>query len=260
MHEQATREELLTPEQLTVGLPENNATLASLARDLAQTLPLHPPPAEARPRLREIVKYSPLTVTNATVVDEQEWEEGRRRTWKLELGATWTLPAVEYVPAAPDAPIALVVADGGRKESADLVADLWAKGHHVFAVDVHLTGDLVPRGMSACLWALMVSTVGERPLGTQAAHLQAAAAWAGAQVVHTRGPMTSAAAVIAAALESDSWRAELHGLPNSLQQLLELEHGFELCPTLYCFGLLREFDLPDLLALCEGRELACEET
>ncbi len=216
---------------------------------------------EARPVLKDVTRFSPLAVTKATLMEEQSWKDGRRRTWDLQLGPEWAVPCVEYVPASPGAPIALVVADGGRAACVEKVAELWAAGHHVFALDVHLVGELVLRGQVACLWALMVATAGERSLGIQAAQLQAVATWAEADAIYAYGATMTVATTIAAALETNSRpsRLELHGLPATLKLLLEMERGFDVHPALYCFGLLREFDVGELLALCEGREVVSEE-
>ena len=153
--EAEVRDELLSKEALTVGLPEDNATLASLAADSRATCRAgasRPRTARCGPErrglsLRDLLRFSPLAVTQATLMEEQVWEDGRRRTWDLQLGPEWAVPAVEYEPANAEAPVAVVVADGGREASMDRVAELWGSGHHVFAVDVHLVGELVPRGM-----------------------------------------------------------------------------------------------------------------
>jgi len=44
----------------------------------------------------------------------------------------------------------------------------------------------------------------------------------------------------------------LDGLYDSLKRLIELPIEYDSAVPLFCFGLLRQFDLPELLAMTEG--------
>ena len=101
-------------------------------------------------------------------------------------------------------------------------------------------------------------SVGERPLGVQAAQLLAAANWArqqfpGAPVsLRAVGWNASVAALIAGALADEPFR-EVTGRDTlgSLKSLIEKKIPYDDYPALFCFGLLRDFDVPELTALCK---------
>ena len=59
------------------------------------------------------------------------------------------------------------------------------------------------------------------------------------------------AAVYAAALDGDNVIDDVvtTGLPDSLKKFLEPGHSFNQTPEIYCFGLLQNFDIPQLREL-----------
>ncbi|MBX3440695.1 MAG: hypothetical protein KF861_24605, partial [Planctomycetaceae bacterium] len=64
------------------------------------------------------------------------------------------------------------------------------------------------------------------------------------------GGRTSLAALIAAALEPDAIRSvQVVDAPASLKQVITDNTSFEQAPEQFTFGLLREFDIPQLEAL-----------
>ena len=70
-------------------------------------------------------------------------------------------------------------------------------------------------------------------------------------VIHSVGPRTSLAATCAAALDGDNVIDDVvtTGLPDSLKKFLEPGHSFNQTPEIYCFGLLQNFDIPQLREL-----------
>jgi hypothetical protein len=71
-----------------------------------------------------------------------------------------------------------------------------------------------------------------------------------------RGPLASAIALIAAALEPSAiQRVELHESLGSLKQTIEENWSARDQPEMFCFGLLEAFDLVHLAALVAPREV-----
>src|SRR5256712_13988846 len=139
------------------------------------------------------------------------------------LGATgvWLSPAG----ARADAPLTIVLHDGGRRAAADVVARSLARGEHVLALDLVFFGEMVPEqpvspgahlGVDATArpqrtganYPMRVNTMGARPLGIQASHLLGVARWATGVAGQRRrrweppGVRTQMVALAAAALEA----------------------------------------------------------
>jgi hypothetical protein len=105
------------------------------------------------------------------------------------------------------------------------------------------------------LWSLMISTVGSRPLGVQAGQLAAITRWAKAE--HDQpieliaiGPRAATVALVTAALERHAIATVRtdESLP-SLKRIIEQNISLPAEPESFCFGLLCQFDTPQLQAL-----------
>lgn len=258
-------DELKTKEELTVPLPKDNEDFHSLAVRLSESLPL---PASSpiagkalqnqtyRQKLAEVLRLGKRVTVKAEKAGEPVTEEGITATpWKLYLGKEWTLPATELVPPEFEA-TSVVIGDGGRKSLAAEVKSLLNKKHRVIAFDPYSMGEskTPSRGF---LFALMVSTVGSRPLGIQASQISAVASWAkgeGKPVhLHAVGPRTSLMALCAKATQQDCCN-ELHltdGM-SSLKEVIAKDIGVNQQPELFCFGLLELFDIPLLKQMAGG--------
>ena len=110
------------------------------------------------------------------------------------------------------------------------------------------------------LFALLVSSVQERPLGIQAGQIAAVARWLGdvheqPVRVDATGMRSSLAALVAGALEPKTSSLTLHGSLGSLREVIEKDLGVDQAPELFCFGLLEQFDIRQLAALLASREL-----
>ena len=180
--------------------------------------------------------------------------------WRLRCDRTWTVPAVEIAPPQPRATV-LLAADAGRASLSARVHDLVAAGTRVLAIDPFYLGESKIASHDF-LFALLVSAVGDRPLGVQARQIGAVAAWARGEfgdqpvTIETIGPRTSLAALCAAGLHADAVAAvELHGSLDSLKETLERNHPVTDAPELFCFGLLERFDVPQLVALTAPRRV-----
>jgi hypothetical protein len=110
------------------------------------------------------------------------------------------------------------------------------------------------------LFALLVSAVGDRPLGLQASQVAAVARWARGQYkdgpvsIVASGPRTSLAALVAAGLEEKAIAGlQLAGSLASLKEIIEQNRSVQEMPEAFCFGLLEKFDIKQLIALVAPR-------
>jgi hypothetical protein len=194
----------------------------------------------------------------AEQVGSAEQAGTRAAFWKLHMGKAWTVPVVELTRGAPKG-TAILLNDAGRRADPVTAERLLAAGQRVLAVDPFYFGEskIAARDM---LFALLVASVGERPLGIQASQLAAVARWSAGQhqggpvAVVSVGPRTSVMALAAAALEEKAiGRLELHGTLGSLKEVIEQNRSVDQMPELFCFGLLEACDLKQLAALVAPR-------
>jgi hypothetical protein len=124
----------------------------------------------------------------------------------------------------------------------------------VLAVDVFYFGESKIR-LHDDLFAIALSSVGERPLGVESSQLAAVARWiqkrdGAAPRIVSVGPRSSVIAMVAAALEPTAiGNLEVRNPLQSLKDVIEKNMTFDQAPELFCFGLLERFDMPQLHAL-----------
>jgi hypothetical protein len=260
--------EVKTAEQLQVELPAENATFNSLALAVAAALPHQGPlPTSAasaaawqaihRAKLREVLRYRPLEV-EAEHKGTEDLGALHVKLWALHMGHAWSVPAVEISPLEPQGTV-LLVGDAGRSGLAAEAQRLAEAGQRVVAIDPFYLGESKIKSHDF-LFALLVSSVGDRPLGIQAAQLAAAGRWVQAQYsvaapsIVAHGEKVSLAALCAAAIDADAAAGvELHGSLASLHEVLEADRMVDQAPELFCFGLLEQFDVVHLVALAAPR-------
>ncbi len=264
-------DEIKTPEQLAVDLPKPNADFHTLAADLAKALPREaalPTTAAAakswlvdrRKKLAEIVKWKRYEA-QAEPVGESDQAGPRVTFWKLKLDSGWAVPVVELNRAANPKGTVLVVADAGRASVASQAEALLADDRRVVLVDPFYFGE-AKINQRAYLWGLLISAVGERPLGVQASQIAAVARWlsesrkTGPVRLVAYGPSSSLMVLVAAALEEAAvGEVEIHQPLLSLKEIIAQNRGVEQGPELFCFGLLEWFDMKQLAALAAPRKL-----
>jgi hypothetical protein len=262
-------DEVKTADDLHVPLPDGNANFHTLAVALAEPLPRDSElpsdkdaarkwQAKRRAMLSDLVRSERKDVT-ATAVATQDGEGTlRATTWRLRIGDDWTVPAVELYRDSPQATAVrtvLVLADAGRAEARAQIDRLLDDNRRVLAIDPFYLGESkIPE--RDFLFALLVSTVGKRPLGVQADQIGAIAGWAerhfdsGPVTIVAVGPRTSLMALAAAGLEERAIAGlELHDSFGSLKEIIEQNKAVNEAPELFCFGLLEQFDVLQLAAL-----------
>jgi hypothetical protein len=151
--------------------------------------------------------------------------------------------------------VQVLLSDGGREVLAQFSKAQIAQGRTVAAADVFGTGECryPPQ------YQMLLAAVGERPLGVLTGQVLGILQWAasgqkdGKVGLSATGPVVSFASLCAAALTPGLLTGlYLDGLYDSLKRLIDLPVEYESAVPLFCFGLLREFDVPELLAMTEG--------
>ena len=253
-------------------LPETNANFNSLALALSQDLPhAKQPPAggdalrkwqqQQRAKLRAIVKAKDYAVSQAIPASREEKGGVKATYWRLRTGDAWTLPAAEISRGQPQG-VTLLIADAGRRSATNQVERLLAAGQRVVALDPFYFGEGKPFTHDY-LWGLTLATIGDRPLGLQASQVAAVARWVHAEhpgeplTLCAIGPRTSTVALVAAGLEEQAIaKLNLQDPFPSLKTVLQQNHSYEDMPEMFCFGLLQDFDIPQLKSLVDPRPVA----
>ncbi|MES1213660.1 MAG: CehA/McbA family metallohydrolase [Singulisphaera sp.] len=273
-----SQHEIKSPETLRVPLPEANVDFHQLAmrlladRPRQAALPTQRVAAanwqrERRERLRTLLKVPHYGVTSESATTTLA---GRvtSATRQLRCGRDWTLPSIEFalVDAQPKRTV-IVVADAGKASTAEAVTRLLGTEARVVVVDpLGLGESKVEAQDPSYLYPLFLATVGERPLGIQAAQIEAVARFARGEhsgepiSIAAVGPRASIAALVAAALGPDAIQGvELTGSLASLAQLIEQDKTVEEFPELFAFGLAEEFDVCEIAALVAPRPVTVHQ-
>ncbi len=264
--------EVKKDEELLVPLPQDNATLTSLALGLSEhtpklsDLPREKDKAKAwqeshREKLREIVRAKRYK-TQAERKSESEEGGIKAVFWRLKIGE-WSVPAVELSKGSP-AQSTILLADAGRSAlAAEAAARLKAEANvRLLLLDPFYIGEskIAERDY---LYALLLAAIGDRPLGLQASQVAAAARWlkqeygGGSISLVADGPRTSVMALVAGALEEQAISSvSVKGSYGSLRELIEAKTVYNSSPELFCFGLLKDFDVSTLAALVAPRPVS----
>jgi hypothetical protein len=269
--------ELKTADELAVELPNGNLDFEQIALRLAQALPRSlPKPSKAdqvaswQTATRAAVARTLRTGSHQQLAIDYTVSAGEfsRKSingslitsWKLKIGDAWTIPALEIAPPGPKS-TAIILAEGGRVSAAEQIEKLVASGSRVIAVDPFYFGESKIKNKDF-LFALLVSSVGERPLGIQASQLGAVARWLqnDRKLSDIRliafGPRTSLIALAAAAIEPHAIASlDLHDCRGSLKELFEQGVAVNTTPEPFCFGLLEAADIRELAMLVAPRPL-----
>ena len=118
-------------------------------------------------------------------------------------------------------------------------------GNSVLAVELFLTGQVIPTGMSVYHTSMLLSTSGLRALGFQVAQLVSILEWyryvykSERLILESKGRVTGIIAQLAKQLYSGHLENNIaKDQLLSLRDLIDKEIEYEQCPTLFCFDLL----------------------
>ena len=169
----------------------------------------------------------------------------------LSLDGEWSLPITEFSPERPRGTV-LIFGDGGRGSADKRVKAALESGKKALAVDIFGTGELDP----SYQYHMLVAAAGARSYGIMVGQLLAVVSWAqkkfprDAVDVEANGQVLSCIGFAAAALEPRRFATlRVSSYPDSLGRLIDRPSSFADTAPLYSFGLLPEFDIPDLIEL-----------
>jgi hypothetical protein len=270
----STAGEILTYNDLSVGLPESNANFFTLARGLMSDMPKNRPPeyasavaansgsdelakwqAMGRDRLRQILRMGSMIAKAVPVTNTSDGKLNATR-YSISINGEWTVPAVA-ISGSLRRSVAVVFADKGKAALTEEVQKLIADGALVVAIDPIFWGECVPQSGQSWKYAQMISAIGKRSLGLQVEQLGAVIDWVCREFktdkvsVYGVGWNASIAALCACALnQSKVENVSIKHYPASLKLLIENHMDYNNCPALFCYGLLDQFDVPELITLC----------
>lgn len=253
----ALAKEIKTAEELHVRLPEANADFHTLAQKLSKQLPRRPELPRIQLERRDFVQtlktdilrwpQDDFTVTELSTEVVDGVSITRR---SMKFGSSWTVPIVELSRGEPKG-CTIVLADAGRKSLSEQMASLIEQDQRVYAVDPFYFGECA-LGQRDFLYGLLLSSVGDRALGIEAAQVAAAARWIAQERktsvrMQSHGPRTSLIALCAAVVEPDAV-SELRTQDafSSLKDIIQQNKAVNEAPELFTFGLLEFADIQHL--------------
>jgi hypothetical protein len=272
------KNEVLPEKETTVGVPENNQTFNSLALSLMSSLPLNRLPngdkkefllwqKSSRDKLKEVIRFHPVTqIVKRSYLTLQVKNNQRKDVPQLSLTQIkyfinerggykdWEVPAIEITTKYSDPnKIAFIISGKGREDAIPEIKKYLASGHTVIALDILLTGEQIPNFSSPSFGPMLLANVGERALGISVSQLDAIAGLNKEKSVTFvgKGMVCSTIALLTASLKHSHniETVELIGLPVSLKLLIENKIKYKKYAELYCFGLLRYFDIREYIGM-----------
>lgn len=274
------KREIYTEEELSVGLPADSLTMASLAlralNTAAEERKKKNPvslsrggriPAKKAGTMRKRLSAF-LSVPEYPAVREEPVSSGKSRDVAgatveqlvLHLDGPWRIPVTVYNPTKPGVSAksinpsntTVIISDQGRGSVSGLIRGASAQGERVITCDLFSQGELA---FPSAYHTVLAST-GQRPLGLMVGQLEAVQNWAlkkygiAAVRVVADQRISSVCALIRTALEPEKVLSlTAKGLPITLDNLVRWQLEYEDATPLFCFGFLREFDIPDLIRL-----------
>jgi hypothetical protein len=185
-----------------------------------------------------------------TKLMERPLKEGRITYWKLKIGKTWSIPVNEMTPPSPKG-TTILIGDKGRRALLHEAETLLQSGQRVLAVDLLGFGGAA-LGNATPAYFYLLSMLGERPLGIQAGQLVAIANWGRSQFgsapdVRTVDTRTGIIGLVARAISPQAFGTLTRtGKTRMLSELIGWKLSSDDYPELFCFGLLKHFDIPQL--------------
>ena len=271
--------EVLPEKETFAGVPENNQTFNSLALSLMSSLPLNRLPEgdeqeilfwqkSSRDHLKNVIRFQPVTQIAESSYKTLEVQNNQQKDVR-QLSLTqvkylinehggnteWEVPAVKITTEDSDPDkIVFIISDKGREDAIPEIEEYLASGNTVITLDILLTGEQMPHFSSPSFaGAMLLATVGERALGVSVSQLDAIAGLNKDKSITLvgKGMVCSTVALLTASLKHSGniEAVELFGLPVSLKLLIENKIEYKNCPELYCFGLLRYFDIKELIGM-----------
>jgi hypothetical protein len=248
--------ELKSLSELSVQLPVNNLNFQTIAASIAKVSPAVSAP-KSRDTLKGLLNYHPMTL-DALKTGERRFAGGTITYWQLKVDKTWSVPLNEMTPPSPKG-TTILIGDKGRRALLQEAESLLHSGQRVLAVDLLGFGGATI-GNSTYPYFYLLSMIGERPLGIQVGQLVAIANWSRAQFGHAPHLQTvdTRTGIIGLASKAISPRAfgdlTRTGTLRTLAEMVLWKFSSDDYPELFCFGLLKHFDVPQLQELAKTPE------
>jgi hypothetical protein len=278
-----TATEIESAEDLAVPIPKDNLTILSLAQSLAKSI-RHEPPAQItadwassqRTKLKKMVRYSSVTLDHAWPINATHEKGVESHAYRFEFsnGLSATGILFRSVTAPETAPTTILIADAGMPSTMVDVADDVDRGQRVLVLDplFFSEGKLDADDRSgATVFAQLLTALGERPLGMEAAQVNAVVRWVGKDLDHgsptpnnfhlpekptptvrivTTGPRAQLIAMVAAAIHPELFSAleSRESIP-TLAAAFAHPEKFVQAPEMMCLDLYRDFDINTLAAI-----------
>jgi hypothetical protein len=265
-------DEIRSEWELAVGLPPDQPTYATLALRQAAALPRQTASPTSRTadrqRLEAVLRLPPDLPPTADSARPPRTVAGVTLTDHVLQMGRWRVPVTEFRPAREaDLPPLVVVGDGPRSALAETVQNAVLQGRHVVVADLFSYGEqVIAQGQHHYLFMECVAAGGERPLGICTAQLLGLLAWVrdrrgvAAVDLDAAGLNIGVAALCAAALRPEGLSALRIGaaVPDTLRRLIEWQVDYMQNPLVFCFGLLEQFDIHDLMTLAAPLRIEAE--
>ncbi len=262
--------EIRTPQELAVGLPADNLTVAGLAARIATRLVRPLPPSDPaqrenwraaqRQKLASVLRVEPVSLENAWRMANSKHLGLHTLSYRFDLTNQLSATGVwlSAISSLDNAPATIILNDAGYKASGKLAAERIDRGEQVLALDTIFNGATKPEESDPSAWAMMVTTDGKRPLGLEVEQLLAVARWFQANSgqakirVQTVGIRSQVVAQVAAALSPDLFAAIVSDdAIDSLGSLMEGPLLFRSVPELFCLDLYKYFDIDLFTSMAE---------
>ncbi len=259
--------EIFTPQQLAGNLPKDNLTTAGLAIQLASQIRRVAVPAvqerdawvkSRREQLKSILRYSPVSVDAAWKLVSTKRSGLQSFSYRFDFSNSLSGTGIWVAAgAAPtDAPLTILLNDGGYKASARGVAERVNRGEQVLAFEPLFFGATSPDETEPAYWEMLVASRGDRAMGLEVAQLIATAKSFRSRTglnkirLETDGIRSQVVALAAAAFEPNLFsEIESDNAMTSLSYLLEAPVPYRTAPELFCLDLYRYFDIDSMAIL-----------
>ena len=252
-------DEIRTEWELNVGLPPGNPTFLSIAADLAGRLPVKRSTADSRQqdrrRLSRVLRLpSAYAVESRLVRTTRTMSDVSVSHHLLEMGR-WNVPVTEFDPQGSK-DVVLILPEKGRSGAVGTVGSALRAGKRVFVADLLAFGEqVIAGGDYHYLFMECIAAAGDRPLGICTAQLLAVRHWVASTTgrnslsMNAQGLSTGLIALCAAAMRPRGVDALRANLPDTLRRLIDWSVDYTQEPVSFCFGLLEQFDIQDLVLL-----------
>jgi hypothetical protein len=254
--------DIKTREELSVGLPKDNLTLLTLARQLASHIKRPPmrtgeEPGE-RDHLKQIVRYRPVSTDAAWPIANTRGGGMETIGYRFDFdnGLSANGVRLKSIETRDDAPWTIVLDDRGKRTSSAIISDRINRGEQVLAADLLFTGDAAPPKYYYPVYDRMLATLGDRSLGMEAAQLIGIVNWLSKTSRRKKGRLAvwgmrnQAVALVAAAIEPSAFsEINIRSGLQSWSKVFETPIRYQDEPELFCLDLYKYFDIDRLAAI-----------